>query len=298
MLYNSPFLSCSAFQPHPYEDIREGVFPSVVAASAYDSWVKKFRRNEGMESYRIEYMSDACRVAGLYLKAKSGNEKKPVVLFNRGGRGRYGMINVLTINNLLMPLVERDYVVLASQYRGVDGGQGEDEFGGAEVQDIVALYELATQLPEWDGKNIYMFGWSRGGMMTLLALKAGVKVNAVALGAPLVDLTLSTGESTKREAWLQRVLPNYEAEGFKALERRSATYWLNKVKPTPILAMHGDADEDVSILHSRQLVQKLKQLDASCKLVEYEGGNHYLNRQREEVMQQVDSWFRQNAKAV
>ena len=206
------------------------------------------------------------------------------------------MLNVLSINNLLAPLVEKGYVLLASNYRGVNGGEGEDEFGGAEVADILALQRLAGELPLWDGKNIFFFGWSRGGMMTLLALKHGAKVNAASLGAPLVDLTLSADESQQREEWLQRVLPDYAERGHAALEGRSAPYWLSKLQNTPLLLMHGDADTDVSILHSRQLCQRYRQQGGIAELVEYPGGNHYLNRERADVLTQTDQWFRRFVK--
>ena len=288
-----PFITQQPFTPHPYEQIREGVLPTIVDESIYQGWVRKFDRNTSMHSERIAYDSAGYNVTGIYLRPvelhKNGH---PLIIFNRGGRARYGMLNVLTINNLLSPLVGMNYLVLASQYRGVDGSDGEDEFGGGEVNDVVSLVEYGRKLPEWDGKNIYMFGWSRGGMMTLMALKLGAQVNAIALGAPLIDLTLSTGsKATIKEAWLNRVLPNYKTEGFAALESRSAPYWLNKLNETPTLLMHGDGDKDVSIMHSRQFVQKLREHDITTKLVEYENGNHYLNRQRNEVMQEVDSWF-------
>jgi len=244
----------------------------------------------------VTYRSDGLLVNGLLMQPSGAQEQKyPLILFNRGGRGRYGMLNVLTINNLLAPLVEKGYVLLSSNYRGVDGGEGVDEFGGAEVRDILALLDYAKQLPMWDGNNIHFFGWSRGGMMTLLALKHGAKVNACAIGAPLIDLTLSADEGNlKREDWLQRVLPDYAETGFKALEERSAPYWLDRLNKTPVLIMHGDADRDVSIMHSRQFAQKLAVRSHPHELLEYPGGNHYLNSQRSDVLDQVDRWFKRH----
>ena len=286
-------MSQTPFTPHPYAEIREGVLPSIVAESIYDNWVAKFHRLEGMQSFRLEYESGPFRVAGLLLKPTTIPPGGcPMVVFNRGGRGRYGMLNVLTINNLLYPLVEKGYMVLASQYRGVDGGTGQDEFGGAEVEDILALLELGRKLPEWDGRNANMFGWSRGGMMTLLALKAGAKVNAIALGAPLVDLTLNTTRGkVADEAWAIRAMPDYAEQPRHALESRSAPYWLEKLT-TPTLLMHGIADADVSIEHSRQLAAGLLRQGVECDLVEYDGGNHYLNKERADVLERVDGWFK------
>jgi len=297
MIEASPFLSCVPFIPHDYRDIAEGVLPQTVHEPIYQGWVKKYEKNTSTHCFKISYMSDEYRVTGLYLRpAELKHEGHPLIIFNRGGRGRYGMLNVLTLNNLIVPLVEKGYLVACSQYRGVDGGEGEDEFGGGEVRDITALLELAKQLPEWDGKNSYQFGWSRGGMMSLLALKHGAEVNATGLGAPLIDLTPSTDSeaaSQKREAWLERVLPDYQQGGLAALEQRSAPYWLTKLRENPILLMHGDADTDVSVLHSRKLAARLADKQHPHRLIEYPGGNHYLNRERREVLQQLDEWFTQ-----
>lgn len=287
----------SPFVPHPFEDIREGVLPSIVLEDAYRTWIRKFESTKDISVQRITYDSEGYQVTGLVIKpvnAASGSH--PLIIFNRGGRNRYGMLNVLTINNLLAPLVQQGYILASSNYRGVDGGTGTDDFGGAEVTDILLLTEIAQQFPEWDGKNIFYFGWSRGGMMTLLALKHGAEVNAISLGAPLVDLTLSTGEAVRQEAWLQRVLPDYPSSGFKALEQRSAPYWLPSLRRIPALLFHGDADKDVSILHSRTLARKMAEHHHPHRLVEYTGGNHYLNQQRQDVLAQTDAWFRQHMK--
>jgi dipeptidyl aminopeptidase/acylaminoacyl peptidase len=286
------FAKQSPYVPHPYEQIREGVLPSIVAEPVYESWLKKFRAIDDAETYRIDYESGGHLVNGIFMRPVNAQKgKHPLVIFNRGGRRSYGMLHVLTILNLLHPLVQRGYVLLASNYRGVNGATGEDEFGGAEVGDILALLECGKKLPEWDGKNIFLFGWSRGGMMTLLSLKQGAEVNAAAIGAPLIDLAYSAGETPKQEEWLLRALPDYEAQGFKALEARSAPYWIPKLRNTPLLIMHGDADVDVSVLHSRSFARKLAEKGHPHRYVEYPGGNHYLNPQRAEVIAEVHEWF-------
>ena len=46
-------------------------------------------------------------------------------------------------------------MVLASQYRGNDGGEGLEEPGGADVNDVVTLVSLASSLAYADPKNIF-----------------------------------------------------------------------------------------------------------------------------------------------
>jgi len=49
------------------------------------------------------------------------------------------------------------YVVAASQYRGNAGGQGKEEFGGADVDDVLNLIPLLESLPQADTTRIGMY---------------------------------------------------------------------------------------------------------------------------------------------
>jgi dipeptidyl aminopeptidase/acylaminoacyl peptidase len=58
-------------------------------------------------------------------------------------------------------------VILASQYRGNNGGEGHEELGGSDLDDVSNLLETAKSRPYADTTNVFMCGVSRGGMMTL-----------------------------------------------------------------------------------------------------------------------------------
>ena len=60
-------------------------------------------------------------------------------------------------------------IVFASQYRGADGSEGQDEYCGADVQDVLSLLDIARAHSGWDGKHSLMMGWSRGTAMTYRA---------------------------------------------------------------------------------------------------------------------------------
>lgn len=64
--------------------------------------------------------------------------------------------------------------MLASEYRGKGGGEGREELGGTDVNDVLSLFPLAHNLGYVDRGNVFMAGVSRGEMQTLLALKLGV----------------------------------------------------------------------------------------------------------------------------
>ena len=54
-------------------------------------------------------------------------------------------------------------MVLASQYRGNDGGQGKEEFGGSDINDVLNLIPLAESISFMNADRIVMLGFSRGG---------------------------------------------------------------------------------------------------------------------------------------
>ena len=67
------------------------------------------------------------------------------------------------------------YVVIGSQYRGASIdviNNGLDEFGGADVNDVLALIKVAKEIPNADVDNIGMVGWSRGVMQSYIASKS------------------------------------------------------------------------------------------------------------------------------
>ena len=78
--------------------------------------------------------------------------------------------------------------MLASQYRGNDGGEGRDEFGGEDIHDVLNLIKMAKSLPFIDSSKIVMIGFSRGGMMTYLAIKHGAQIKAAAVAGGITDL--------------------------------------------------------------------------------------------------------------
>ena len=87
-------------------------------------------------------------------------------------------------------------MVVASQYRGVVGGEGLDELKGREVNDVLALVLLARSLDGADVDRLYLAGGSRGAMEGTLAMRRGLPVRAAAFRGGLFDLPSSMASST------------------------------------------------------------------------------------------------------
>jgi dipeptidyl aminopeptidase/acylaminoacyl peptidase len=202
----------------------------------------------------------------------------PAIIYNRGGQQEVGALNGVEI----FPLVEAGFVVAASQYRGNAGSEGREEFGGADVQDVLNLVPLLKQQADVDPERIGMMGHSRGGMMTYLALKqealAGTHdIKAAVTVGGLADL-IYTAESRPRFvrqvcAPLIGALPE---EALEPYEARSATYWPELIN-APLLIQQGGADEQVPALQSYRLVRGLKDAGKTVEFTVYHGEDHSLS---------------------
>ena len=111
--------------------------------------IERVRNSPDLELLKIRYMSDGLKVTGFIYKPKDVTGKRlPAVIWNRGGVGEDTIISVENFPDLyeMHRYASEGFVVLASQYRGYDGGEGKDEVGGADLDDVLNLIPLARAL--------------------------------------------------------------------------------------------------------------------------------------------------------
>ena len=246
-----------------------------------------------VECYRIKYSSDQLQVAGFLLKPREASAPLPLLIYNRDGNRDFGKITDSVLEYFLAFLAANHYVVLASQYRGCDGGEGQDEFGGADVHDVLSLVRLGETLPYADPQRIVMLGDSRGGMMTYLAIKAGAPLRAaVVIGAPS-DLNDSYQERESMAAVLEELIGGSPRQRQEQYRDRSAFFWPEKLN-VPLLLLHGDDDWRVPPSHSQKLADRLRELGMPHELVRFPEGDHGLARYRAERNQLILEWFRKH----
>lgn len=247
---------------------------------------------EDINMYDITYSSDGLRVKGFLLVPKSKGIY-PCVIFNRGGNREFGAISDSLVINLLARISSWGYVVVASQYRGNAGGEGREEFGGADVNDVLNLIPLLESQLKADATRIGMFGWSRGGMMTYIALKRSTRISAAVVGGGLSDLT-SSGErrpDMERNVFRQ-LIPNYDQNKEAALRARSAVYWAGRLcKTSPILLLHGTADWRAVPEMVLDLSKALLDVKHPFRLVLFEGADHGISEYPDEVRRQAREWL-------
>jgi dipeptidyl aminopeptidase/acylaminoacyl peptidase len=240
----------------------------------------------------ITYLSDGLKING-FLLVPSGAGKFPCVIYNRGGTGDLGaLVRERVPFGLLAKIASAGYVVVASQYRGNNGSEGRDTHGGADVNDVLNLIPLLGSVPQCDVGRIGMYGQSRGGMMTYLALTRTDRIRAAVVDAGSADLFDMAKERPKLAKLYLDAAGASEADAEAVFAERSAVRWPEKLnKNTPLLLLHGTSDWRVRPEEVFAVAQALYRTRHPFRLVLFEGGQHNLVEHRDEADRILVAWF-------
>jgi dipeptidyl aminopeptidase/acylaminoacyl peptidase len=255
-------------------------------------WKENFKYLDSIEIYRITYLSDGLKIKGLLVKPKKKG-KYPCIIYNRGGNRDFGSLKIAHGAISLGQIAKEGYVVIASQYRGNGGSEGQEEFGGKDVNDITILTEVLKEIEVADTNRIGMYGWSRGGMMTYIALTKTDKIKAVVVGGALSNAFSNIKDRPEMESKVMaELIPNYDNNKNAELEKRSAIKWVDKFpKDVPILVLHGNSDWRVKPEQSLNLALEFEKNRVPYRLIMFEGGDHGISEHKKEVNEQVIKWF-------
>ncbi len=255
-------------------------------------WKTSYRYIDSIELYGITYMSDGLKIRGLLAKPRKPG-KYPCIIYNRGGNREFGALKIAHGVMRMGRLANEGYVVIASQYRGNGGSEGAEEFGGSDVNDVVILEKVLGEIPEADTDNIGMYGWSRGGMMTYIALTKMDNIKAVVVGGAVSDNYASILDRPEMETGvIAEIVPDYASNKEQALYERSAIKWVDRFpNNVPILLLHGNADWRVKPEQSLHLALEFEKFRIPYRLIMFEGGDHGISEHRVEVDQQIVNWF-------
>lgn len=247
---------------------------------------------------KITYYSDGLKIKGYVASPKNYSRKYPCIIWNRGGIGNAGAIDAFNARGIFGQIASWGYVVFASQYRGNDGGEGSDEFGGNDINDILNMIPLADEIETADKSKWGIEGWSRGGMMTYLTLTQTDIFKAAIVTGGIANLRCNADESPFMKKLYQATMGKYGSENFQnKCNTRSIINFANKLsRNTPFLLMHGTDDKRVLPHDTLDLSAKLIALEIKFRLVMFEGGDHFLKTHRNEVDALRKMWFDKHLK--
>lgn len=242
--------------------------------------------------YKISYLSDGLKVTGYVVEPKKEG-KYPCIISNRGGNRDFGQWSELSVAYFLGEMASWGYVVIASQYRGNDGGEGIEQFGGKDVNDVLNLLNTLKEIPSADISRIGIEGASRGGMMTYLALKESCEFKAAAVTAGAANSFANIESRPEMEKHVySELIPNYWENKERELKARSAVYWADEMcKTTPLLIIHGSSDWRVLPEESIELVKKLYESKHPVRFILFEGADHGIREFRSDRFYETKRHF-------
>jgi dipeptidyl aminopeptidase/acylaminoacyl peptidase len=274
------------------DNVGRGEFPKAVYEHA------RLQRDFDVVDIRYASTGDGgASVEGVLIRpVKVDGRQWPVIIYNRGGTGDVGRIDDLTIADLYL-LAKEGFVVIASDYRFHGARAKHDEWGGADVNDVLSLVRLAQSLEIVDRNRLFMLGVERGGMMTYLALKHGVPVKAAAVIAGPSDLEalgqdrpeLLRGDDLYG-GWM-RVWPDFTHRSAEHYRARSVAYWADRIQ-VPVLILHAKDDRLIPLGQSLRAALALKEAGVRHDVQVYLNDSHSLSRHRDDRNQRIVDWFR------
>ncbi|MFT5692092.1 MAG: acetyl esterase/lipase [Oceanicoccus sp.] len=153
---------------------------------------REFDEKQG-DFVAVTYLSDTFVLKGLLnTKNVDHKQKKPVIVYLHGGFA-------LNYNEMkkTSAFTEKGFIVFAPSYRGENGNPGFTEFFLGEVRDAKAAIDWIAKQDYADENNIYVFGWSVGGGISLnLSLHDDTPIQLGASSAGIYDYGLMKSWAT------------------------------------------------------------------------------------------------------
>lgn len=257
-----------------------------------DTLKNEYKHLDNLNFYLISYQSDSLKVNGIIIEPKKEG-KFPVVIFNRGGNRDFAQLTISTMIFYTSKLAEQGYVIIGSNYRE------KDEFGGAEINDVLNLTETVKEIEKADSNSIGMFGWSRGGMMTYLALQKSDKIKTAIIGNGPTDLFRLIIDRPEMESKvISECVPNYLGNKELELRKRSVVYWADELnKKSSLLILCGTKDERVNPKQADDIASKLKEIKYNFELQKFETDHSFTDKQNE-LNDVVIKWFESRLKNI
>jgi dipeptidyl aminopeptidase/acylaminoacyl peptidase len=240
----------------------------------------------GQETYGIKNERHPLKIQQyVFIPRKAEARMLPLIVLPHGGvHGDFGTYHV----HIVREMVERGYIVIAPDYRGSTGyGKGfydAIDYGGLEIDDVVAGRDWAVEHLPVDPKRCAMVGWSHGGLIALMAVfDHPEKFAACYAGVPVSDLLARVGyagEEYRDDAIVRTMFAGKTPSEDVDLVRRRSPVWNVQKLRTPLLVHTTTNDRDVNVVEVEGLITALKAAGKTFEQKIYQDapGGHSFNR--------------------
>lgn len=235
----------------------------------------------------------------LTLPPGSNGKKLPMIMYPHGGphaRDSWGY------DPMVQFMASRGYAVLQVNFRGSVGygrewyEAGLRNWGTVMVDDITAATKWAIAEGIADPANTSIVGWSFGGYAALMSAVREPDLYRCAVSiAGVADLRALAREDARFYGGKQAMTYTL-GDDVSELKAGSPLRAVDKIN-VPVLMVHGDADIQVDVDHSKRMARALKGANKSYELVLIEDGDHSLSRfeYRQTLLTKLETFLNRNA---
>ena len=214
-------------------------------------WINKvglFDETLQKKFYKVTYQSDKLKVKALMYEP---NTVKRIVMYLRGGKGNVGQIRTARLMQFAYP----DTMVIGPYYRGYEGN-GKDEFGGSDQEDVLSLVRLLQM--NYPDVPIHFIGFSRGGLQGLLTFEKA-QVDSFVFWGGVSSIYYMYEERKDLRGMLHKLVGDIH-EVPNEYDKREAINHIT-TNASPIMIIHGEEDTNVGVKHAYMLDEKLNALN-------------------------------------
>ncbi|MFP5390497.1 MAG: alpha/beta fold hydrolase [Gammaproteobacteria bacterium] len=201
-------------------------------------------------------------------------------------------------NPFMQYMAQQGYVVFRLDNRGASRRERAftdaiyGELGKHEVEDQLTGIDWLAQQSFVDPKRIGVFGWSYGGFMSLRLLSAASdRIAAGVAVAPVTDWALYDTHYTEQ---FMGATPQANPQAYQ----NSGVFAHLGGLTSPLLLVHGMADDNVLFANSTRLIDALVERGVQFELMTYPGAKHGISGRKSQrhVYGMIDAFFRRQLK--
>ncbi|HEU4401621.1 MAG TPA: S9 family peptidase [Candidatus Polarisedimenticolia bacterium] len=221
--------------------------------------------------------ADGREVEGILVRPRDGKAgaRVPLLVYPHGGP-QWRDPNILLDDR--QAYAAQGYAVLLVEFRGSTGyGNAWEtanlkDLGGGDFQDLMTGVDKVIALGVADPERLGIFGGSYGGYMTNWAITQTDRFKGAVSWYGIWNLVSDYSNSFYSQ-WEPDYLRAHYWDDWDLYLSRSPARFVRKVK-TPVLILHGEADDNTNLSNSREMWTALRQLGKPVEFVHYPREGH------------------------
>lgn len=259
---------------------------------------KKAKTYDKFTSYIVSYKAEGLKIYALLNIPNGKKEKYPVIIVNHGyiPPNQYSTLNSYRL--VTTYYANNGFLVIKPDYRGHDKSEIKDDSYLNRLSypvDVLFLLNSLSAIKKADLNNIFVYGHSMGGGITLAVLETFKNIKAASLWAPV---TKPFPESTlyfrrKRNEETARRLKKEWDKMFNSTDyyKLSPINYVKDIK-VPIILHHGRQDDSVPYSWSESLVLEFKKHKTNFVFYSYNDDHNFAKKYFYTVLRRDVEFFK------